>query len=370
MTVHLETPAATGGREHPEQPVPAIGDRFAAPGALRFDPGAGEDWPDRVLVRLAAGQTAWCVAPFRGDAPVSWIGTAATATEAPGPALRPQHHRLRFDPDPGRYADTVRRAGVAIAAGTLKKVVLGRWATVHTDPPLSADQLTRRLRQLHPDATVFSVPLAEGAGAPVLLGASPELLISRRGRSIASTPLAGTVPRHPDPVLDRAAGDHLLASAKNRAEHDFVVRHIVERLRPLCSRLQVPEPRLLATDTVWHLATPITGRLRGDHEPASVLHLARLLHPTPAIAGVPTEAALRLIGELEDADRGPFTGFVGWMDADGDGEVAVTIRAGVLDGDALRLYAGAGIVAGSDADAEVAETAAKLDTVLTAAGVR
>ena len=202
MTVHLETPAATGGREHPEQPVPAIGDRFAAPGALRFDPGAGEDWPDRVLVRLAAGQTAWCVAPFRGDAPVTWIGTAATATEAPGPALRPQHHRLRFDPDPGRYADTVRRAGVAIAAGTLKKVVLGRWATVHTDPPLSADQLTRRLRQLHPDATVFSVPLAEGAGAPVLLGASPELLISRRGRSIASTPLAGTVPTMDDKAVN------------------------------------------------------------------------------------------------------------------------------------------------------------------------
>jgi isochorismate synthase len=214
------------------------------------------------------------------------------------------------------------------------------------------------------------MPLVDGPEAPQLLGASPELLVRRRGERLVSLPLAGSIPRAADPVEDRQRAEDLQHSTKDLAEHSFVVDEIVEALSRVCRRVEAdPRPRLVSTDTLHHLGTRISAELAvPDHRGLSALHLAQLLQPTPAVGGVPRSAALDVIAQLE-SDRGPLTGAVGWVDGSGDGEFAVTIRAGVLDGERLRLYAGAGIVAGSDPESELRETGAKLATMLKAVGV-
>ncbi|MEV1178713.1 chorismate-binding protein, partial [Nonomuraea sp. NPDC049784] len=172
-----------------------------------------------------------------------------------------------------------------------------------------------------------------------------------------------------NPREDQAIGQRLLNSVKDRHEHRLVVDAVAAALAAHCDHLHVPEPTLLATPTMWHLATPIIGRLTTP-APSSV-ELAAALHPTPAVCGTPTAEAASLIAELEGGlgvDRGYFAGLVGWQDAAGDGEWAIALRGGVLEESQqrLRLYAGAGIVAGSDPDHELAETDAKFLTMLRA----
>ena len=220
-------------------------------------------------------------------------------------------------------------------------------------------------------------PLARGRAAggapahgPILVGASPELLVRREGLEISCTPLAGSVPRAADPEEDarRAAG--LQQSGKDLAEHAFVVEAIVHALKEVCVEIEYPAtPELMSTDTVWHLATPIHARLADTADGPSALRLAQLLHPTPAVGGVPTAAANAVIADLEGDLRDWFAGCVGWVDGNGDGEFAITIRAAVMDGPRLRLFAGAGIVAGSDPASEVRETGAKLATMARVTGL-
>jgi isochorismate synthase len=185
---------------------------------------------------------------------------------------------------------------------------------------------------------------------------------------VTANPLAGSAARSDDPIEDGRRATMLLRSAKDRREHAAVVDAIVANLSPLCTNVRVPaEPQLLPTATMWHLASPITASLR---DPAtSSLRLATALHPTPAVCGVPTERARSLIGELEPFDRGFYAGMVGWCDACGDGEWVITIRCGEVASDSLRLYAGAGIVAGSEPESELAETSAKFRTLLSALGL-
>ncbi|MDQ7903572.1 isochorismate synthase [Phytohabitans sp. ZYX-F-186] len=346
----------------------------AGPGSRRLPAGRSGDagWADAVLSTLARSPgVAYAIGAlgFRPDAPATALlaDPSRSTVEPCGPVRYAWSAPTEVPPRAG-YADAVRTAVDRLATDpALSKVVLGRWLELTCAGDPEPAHLLAALAARHPSAYVFGVPLERGAG--YLLGASPELLVGRRGRRVRSTPLAGSIPRAADPVEDRIRADLLRDSAKDRHEHALVVDAVAEALGPLCRRLDVPaRPALVRTDTMWHLASPVAGELREVGPATSALRLAQLLHPTPAVCGTPRDAAYRLIEELEPADRGPLTGAVGWLDAAGDGDWAVTIRAGLLHGRELRLFAGAGIVPGSDPGAEVAETGAKLATMLAAVG--
>jgi menaquinone-specific isochorismate synthase len=257
---------------------------------------------------------------------------------------------------PADYRAAVVRATRAIAEGLLKKVVLARRLRIEASRELVASATLARLIEDEPSSTAFLV----GHGESAFVGASPELLVSRRGAGVISHPLAGTAP------LDHEASDRLLGSAKNLEEHELVVADIARVLDPLCSELVVPgAPSLVALHTMAHLGTRIEGQLMAeDGRVPSALELVAALHPTPAVGGVPRDEALALIAELEPGPRGPWAGPVGWVDARGDGDWMLGLRSATLSGSVATLWAGAGIVAASDADAELEETAVKLVPVL------
>ena len=266
------------------------------------------------------------------------------------------------------------RAAVAAAlerldvGGPLRKVVLSRSLAMTCGHDIPAAALLAGLGR-DPAATLFSVALPERQpGQPRrLLGATPELLLSRRGRAVASHPLAGSARRRADPARDRAAGEALLASAKDRREHEMVVEAVLDALAPHCRELGAPKGTTLrATATMWHLGTRIEGILR-DGAPAAELLAA--LHPTPAVCGLPREPADILLRQLEGHDRGFYAGAVGWLDAAGDGEWHVALRCAEIEGPRLTMWAGAGIVPGSDPEGETAETSAKFLAMLGALGI-
>jgi isochorismate synthase len=269
--------------------------------------------------------------------------------------------QLRELPPAEGYGSAVDAATMRIRRGELRKAVLARTIRVDAGRDLDPRRLAHRLRAVDPDAYTFAVP----AGGGILVGASPELLVSRRGTVVRSNPLAGSAPRAGDPERDRANAEALRASTKNLEEHAIVVEVVAEVLRPFCESLSWdPEPVLLATPNVWHLSTRFVGRLR---QPApDALELALALHPTPAVAGAPTDVALTTIAELEPFDRGAYAGPVGWIDADGDGVWAIALRCALLDGEHATLFAGAGIVADSDLAAETDETDRKFRAFLDA----
>ncbi|RPD88210.1 isochorismate synthase [Luteimonas sp. 100069] len=272
------------------------------------------------------------------------------------------------------YAAAVARCVEGLRAApdsdeALRKVVLARGLRMEADVAIDPHALAVRLGH---DASVTTyvvpLPVAPGDAPAWLVGATPELLVSRRGRNIVSHPLAGSARRDGDSVRDRARTDALLASAKDLREHRFVVEAILDGLAPLCSRLQAPaRPALLATETMWHLATRITGTLK-DPDVSSAM-LAGLLHPTPAVCGTPRMAALQAIRELEPFDRGFYAGAVGWTDASGDGDWYVSIRCARVQDNAMHLFAGAGIVADSVPALEVDETAGKFMALRNALGI-
>lgn len=277
-------------------------------------------------------------------------------------------------PAPADYRDRVRRACEQLAAADnpLDKVVLARALRLVADAPLDARVILRRLVAADPAAYGYLVDLTAAGGeyaGTALVGASPELLVARNGDRVECRPFAGSAPRAADPQTDAANGAALAASAKNRHEHRLVIETIRAALEPLCVDLSIAaEPRLSSTATVWHLCTPITGRLRDTSSTA--IDLALALHPTPAVGGVPTKAAIGLIGELE-GDRGFYAGAAGWCDARGDGRWVVSLRCAQLSADrrSALARAGGGIVAESDPDEEVAETTTKFGTILNALGV-
>lgn len=251
-------------------------------------------------------------------------------------------------PTPASWRRSVLTAVRRIDRQDLDKVVLARKVVLEGDIPFSQVRAVSALRRDHPRSRVFAI---DG-----FVGASPEVLIERKGREIHSLPLAGT--------LTRSAGsDSLLRSAKDLAEHRYLRDMMHELLAPYCQSLQIPtSPRVISAGSVNHLATPVHGLLRDEN--ISVLDLVARLHPTAAVAGSPTAVALSLINDLESIDRGRYAGAVGWVDANGDGEFAVAIRCAQLDRQVAHLYAGSGIVAGSDPDREYEETLWKLETML------
>ncbi len=245
-----------------------------------------------------------------------------------------------------RHMRAVATAVERIRAGHLSKVVLARDLYAVADGPIDPRVLLRRLADRFPSCYTFA---CDG-----LVGATPELLVSRVGGRVESLVLAGTIARTAD---DDGLESRLFTSAKDREEHAYAADMVRAALAPLCDELTVPdEPELLRLSNLVHLATPVSGRLC---EERSVLDVVAALHPTPAVGGTPTTDALDLIRELELMDRGRYAGPVGWIDARGDGEWGIALRCAQIDGDRARLYAGGGIVAGSDPAAELAEVQTK-----------
>lgn len=252
-----------------------------------------------------------------------------------------------------RWEQAVAEAVAAIKAGGLRKVVLARDVFGTADEPIDARVLLRRLAGRYPDCFTFA---CDG-----MIGATPELLISRDGQQVSALVLGGTLPRGADQAQDDALGAELLASAKNNEEHAYAVVSIREALQPLCETLEVePRPALLKFPNLQHLGTRVRGTLAGGGTPKSALALAAAVHPPAAVCGTPTGAALDLIRELEHMDRERYAGPVGWIDAEGNGEWGIAIRCAQLSGRTARLFAGCGIVAGSQPAAELAETLVKL----------
>jgi isochorismate synthase len=291
----------------------------------------------------------------------SVIWQYGTATD--GGALADVHITALDTPLPtAEYAAMVQGAVDVMRAtdAVLRKVVLSRTITAHLDGPLPLSTVLRRLRAHEPNCTIFSLPVPEGT----FFGASPELLVARSGPRITCHPLAGTIARGDTARADADAQGHLAASAKDQAEHRFVIDDIATTLEPLCDSLTVPSsPSLVTFRAVAHLGTRIEGHLAN---PTPVLDLVERLHPTPAVGGTPRELALRTIAEFEPVPRGHWAGPIGWADANGDGEWMIGIRSARLhpDGETVTLHAGSGVVADSVAADEATETNVKLSSVL------
>jgi menaquinone-specific isochorismate synthase len=242
-------------------------------------------------------------------------------------------------------AEAVRR----IRAGRLDKVVLARDLVAELDEPLDVRAALTRLADRYPSCWTFHVDH--------LFGATPEMLVRRERGLVTSRVLAGTIRRTGDDPSDLALAAALARSSKDLEEHEFAVRSVAEALAPYCSSMNVPEsPFVLHLPNVMHLATDVTGVLARR---TTSLGLAAALHPSAAVGGTPTDAAVALIAELEQMGRARYAGPVGWMDADGDGEWGIALRSAEYEGKRVRLFAGCGIVADSDPAAELAEAAAK-----------
>lgn len=321
-------------------------------GALPYDDVAPATLtvPRNALVREPDG-TSWQVVtgpPGEPTIPLSHYREAAAPTVL----------RTTAVPSPEAYRQAVATARARIAAGQLSKVVLARMLVVQADHDFDRLVLLAQLRLAEPDAYTFA------AGG--FVGASPELLVARAGQRVWANPLAGTAARLLDPLADAAAARALLDSAKDRGEHAPVAAAVAAALAPVCTSLDVDAvPRILGTSTAWHLSTQAHGVLG---EPLSALALAGRLHPTPAVCGSPRPAARAAIRELERIDRRLYAGLVGWTDASGDGEWAVVLRCAEVQGRIALLFAGAGIVASSDPEQELAETELKFGPMLAALG--
>jgi isochorismate synthase len=342
--------------ELPEGLEALVGFAFAADGPT------GDEWEDfpcavallpQVTARRSAGRSRLTVVlpPGASRRPLlGWLG----ALDKPDPAkeMRRRDHSVESRPSAEEWRQQVAEAVGAIQAGGPSKVVLARSVQVVLDRPIEGFDLVALLRDRFPGSRVYGWQ----SGVSTFLGASPELLVARVGRWFQTRPLAGSVGRGTDAREDRRLGDSLLASVKDRAEHGFVVEDVVTRLGPLAETLdRPPAPVVERFAGVQHLATPIVGTTS-----ARLLDLADALHPTAAVAGVPRNQALAHIDKAEAMDRGWYAGGVGWVNADGDGEVAVALRCALVQGERATLYAGNGIVAGSDPQDEVEETRLKL----------
>jgi isochorismate synthase len=257
----------------------------------------------------------------------------------------------------------VAEALTAIAARALVKVVAARACRVTAKEPLDPIHVVARLAERERPGVRFAL---ERDGV-VFLGATPERLVAIEGGLVRTEALAGSLPRRADERDGEAEARALLASDKDRREHALVVEAIVEALSPFVRPPRVAEtPEVRTLRHVRHLATPIEAELARD---THILELVARLHPTPALGGVPREAALAFIAVHEAAPRGWYASPVGWFDARGEGSFAVAIRSGLLAGSEALLYAGAGIVEGSEPRAERLETRAKLGPLLSALGI-
>lgn len=281
------------------------------------------------------------------------------AASAPARTRRTIPHRI----EPDSREDWRRAVGEALAAidaGVVGKVVLSRRQKLVADEPFSSKDLLVNLIDGDARGTVLLYRYAD----VFFCGCTPELLVRKDGARVSSMCLAGTCPAGADEQERRRLADELMADGKNRAEHDYVVRHVREVFRRVCFNVDVPQtPGIMPLTHVQHLHTPAAAQVLDG---VSLWELMGDLHPTPAVSGTPVGEARMLIRRIERYNRGFFAGACGYIDAAGDGEFSVGLRTGVFDGETGWLYAGCGIVAGSEADAEYDEIGLKLKTILDA----
>lgn len=320
-------------------------------GSLPFVSDASELIVPARLVRKCPDGSRWLT--LIDDSPIADLFDSTTS--------QPSTARFRVEPltPIETYRAAVTKARDAVRGGDLVKAVIARQIVVECDEPIDVHAVLLRLRASFGSSYRYSI---DG-----FIGASPELLVAVDDDVITSHPLAGTTPRSGDPETDRLLAERLVASMKDQIEHRVVIDVVHDTLLPYCSYLDwEPEPSVVPVANVQHLGTRIEGRLSSPHP--DVLSLARSLSPTPALGGHPRRAALDLIAAVEGFERGPYGGAVGWVDARGNGTWAVAIRCAQLSPDRRRavLTAGGGIVADSVVDAELVETQAKFQAMLSA----
>lgn len=317
-------------------------------GALPYDPNRPAHLivPRQTLVLRADSAELLTLGHHPADPDLSMPLRRLPAAPSPGA------YRVAADPSADAYLDAVTAALRAIESGRLDKVVLARRVRIDADRPWPVASIHARLAR----------DLA-GMAARVgpLLAASPELLLSRHGSAVVSRPLAGTSAGSGPDVAAQLA-----ASPKDHDEHRFVVDHVCQALATHTRQLDVDTPRPLGLGRLTHLATTVSAVVEADRPGSDALSLLAALHPTPAVGGTPTAEARALQRELECGDRGLYAGAVGWLDAAGDGEWWLSIRSATIEATRATLWAGAGIVAGSEPEAELAETSLKLAPMLDA----
>jgi len=251
------------------------------------------------------------------------------------------------------WKERVSQAIARIEKNGVDKVVLARdiIATASTD--IDPRPILTKLAAEYPSTWTFAV---DG-----LVGATPELLLRLSKGMVTSRVLAGTIPKTGDDAKDLALAASLARSSKDLEEHEYAVRSVAEALEPFCSSTNVPEsPFVLHLANVMHLATDVTGALIKSKQRVDAFSLLKSLHPSAAVCGTPRNIAFDIIDEIEGMNRGRYAGPVGWIDASGDGELGIALRTGQISGREIRIYAGCGIVAGSNPEKELEESAAKM----------
>ena len=347
-------------------------------GGFAFDPQGGDSstWSSLAPASLALPELSICRS---GEEVFLTVNAVVHPGEDPGAktgALAARITGLRNDPlplldphptarveiasvrTPEEFERSVTAATERIAEGEMSKVVLAREVLVTAGAAHDPASLFGALREQFSSCFCFCCGTPEAA----FIGASPELLLRRSGASVSTVALAGSTRRSSDPAVDDHLGEQLLRSDKDRHEHAIVAERIVRKLRPHAVWVESsPEPEIVKVANIQHLATPVVAQLA---EPRSAVELAGMLHPTPAVGGEPWPATATAISDLEQMDRGWYAGPVGWMDATEDGEFCVALRSALLRDREAHLYAGVGLVVGSDPAAELAETEIKLEALL------
>ena len=304
----------------------------------------------------------------RGDNSwITWIGEKNQPTIS---ELRSSKSIGEVTFEPGALSDLewknrVAKAVAKIKSGELEKVVLARDLIARNSELISKRNLITFLSANYPSTWVFMVA--------DLIGATPELLVRLNKSLVTSRILAGTIRKSGDEAKDLGLAASLAKSSKDLEEHEYAVRSVADALAPYCSSTNVPEaPFVLHLANVMHLATDVTGVINEAITPTDIFTLISSLHPSAAVCGTPTEVASAVINELEEMNRGRYAGPVGWIDARGDGEIGIALRTGELMADkkSMRIFSGCGIVAGSNPEAELAESQAKLSPMRTALEIR
>ena len=292
----------------------------------------------------------WAITAGIGQAPDPLAAVDAALAEArPAPRVPESLTFGQGSMSRTQWRDSVRSMAARLREGAADKAVMARDMTIRCSWGFDERFLLERLTELYPSTWRFSVDS--------LVGASPEMLIAASHGTVSSRVLAGT--------CKPGEGAMLASSPKDLREHELASESVSSILERLCLDVRAQGPFLLALPNVVHLATDIHARLGAAH----LLDLVAALHPTAAVCGTPRDAAMRLIEELEDTERGRYSGPVGWVDTAGDGEFAIALRCGLASGTRLRLFAGAGIMPDSDPDLELTETEAKMRPLLDALGV-
>jgi menaquinone-specific isochorismate synthase len=295
------------------------------------------------------------------DSWVTWIGEDA---QPQLPQIAPTYASNSYEfsegtLSPDEWQLRVARAIARIDRGDVDKVVLARDLVATAPHAIDARPVLIKLAENYPSTWIFSV---DG-----LIGATPELLLRLTRGMVTSRVLAGTIPRTGDDARDLALAGSLARSSKDLEEHEYAVRSVAEALEPFCSSTNVPEaPFVLHLANVMHLATDVTGALLESAQHVDAFSLLKSLHPSAAVCGTPRAIAFDIIDEIEGMNRGRYAGPVGWIDARGDGELGIALRSGQIKGDQIRIFAGCGIVGGSDPEVELAESSAKFSAMRSA----